>query len=115
MVSTKKAKLIILIFLLLVSINICAVGQDLTDREILIQLIEKFNYLESSIKRMEVNSPFILREIRIIDDKISINILEINNLLGKYKETVARWNILLGLFATFILGIFIWMWKKSYK
>ena len=109
--------LIVLSFLLVMSISTCAAGQveDLTDREILIQLIEKFNHFRDAIERIEINSSAITGEIISFNKRIDKNSIEIDNLSEGHKETISRWNILLGLFATFILGIFIWMWKRSYK
>lgn len=110
--------LIILSFLLIVSVSISATGQiaeDLTDREILIQLIEKFSYLEKAIERIEVNSNAIVGEVISFDKRIYKNSIEIDNLSEGHKETISRWNILLGLFATFILGIFVFMWRRSYS
>lgn len=100
------------------SISICGAGQhleDLTDREILIQLIEKFYHLEEAIKRIETNSDIVRNEIISFDRRIYKNFIEINNLSEMNKATILRWNTLLGLFVTFILGIFVWMWKKTYK
>lgn len=109
--------LIVLSFLLVMSISTCAAGQveDLTDREILIQLIEKFNHFRDAIERIEINSSAITGEIISFDKRIDKNSIEIDNLSEGHKETISRWNILLGFFVTFILGIFIWMWKRSYK
>ena len=100
------------------SISVCEAGQhleDLTDREILIQLIEKFYHLEGAIKRIETNSDIVRNEIISFDRRIYKNFIEINNLSEMNKATILRWNTLLGLFVTFILGIFVWMWKKTYK
>jgi hypothetical protein len=109
--------LIVLSFLLVMSISTCAAGQveDLTDRELLIQLIEKFNHFRDAIERIEINSSAITGEIISFDKRIDKNSIEIDNLSEGHKATISRWNILLGFFVTFILGIFIWMWKRSYK
>lgn len=110
--------LIILIFLLMIIININATGQhpeDLTDREILIQLIEKFSYLEKAVMRIEFNSDITRNKVISINREIDKNSIGIINLSEGHKETIVRWNILLGLFATFILGIFTRMWWKSYN
>lgn len=104
--------------MLLMIFNISGFGQhpeDLTDREMLIQLIERFNQIEEAIKRIENNSNAIIGEIISFDKEIYKNSIEIGNLLEAYRGTVSRWNALLALFATFILGIFVWMWKKTYK
>lgn len=110
--------LVVLSFLFVIGISMNVTGQvveDLTDREILIQLIEKFNYLESAVKRLETNSSFVIKEILSIEKSMSENAAKVDSISGKYGETVARWNTLLGLFVTFILGIFIWMWKRVYN
>lgn len=110
-----KVILIILSLLLIATFNISATCQDLTNREILIQLIEKFNHLEEAIERIETNSDIVRTEIISYDKRIYKNSMETDNLSEAYKEVILRWNTLLGLFATFILGIFVWMWKKSYN
>lgn len=113
-----KTVLITLVFLLLIVVNITTIGQDikdLTDREILIQLSERLNYLENAIDRIEINSDIVRREIISFDKRIYKNSIEIDNFSEKHSGSIARWNTLLGLFATFILGIFIWMWRKSYN
>ena len=110
--------LIVLTFLLITSISVTVSGQvieDLTDRELLIQLIEKFSNLEEAIKRIETNSDIVRKEIISFDKRIYKNSMDIDNLSKGHEDTISRWNILLGLFATFILGIFVYMWRKSYK
>jgi hypothetical protein len=98
--------------------NLSVAGQvveDLTDREILIQLIEKFCHFKVAIKEIEINSDIVRREIISVDKRIYRNSIEINNLSEAYRGTIVRWNALLGLFATFILGIFVFMWRRSYN
>lgn len=110
--------LIVLSFLFVISIGVNVNGQvaeGLTDREILIQLIEKFGYFEQAVLRIEFNSDITRNKIISIDRKIDKNSIGISNLSETHKATILRWNTLLGLFVTFILGIFIWMWKRSYK
>lgn len=110
--------LIVLSFLFVISIGVNVNGQvaeGLTDREILIQLIEKFGYFEQAVLRIEFNSDITRNKIISIDRKIDKNSIGISNLSETHKATILRWNTLLALFVTFILGIFIWMWKRSYK
>lgn len=113
-----KIVLVILSFLLVTAISTDAIGQhldDLTDREILIQLIEKFEHLEKAVLRIEFSSDITRNKITSIDREIYKNSIEINSLFERYKAAVVRWNTLLGLFATFILGIFVWMWRRAYN
>ena len=98
--------------------NISGSGQhpeDLTDREILIQLIEKFNNLEQAVLRIEANSDITRNKIIAIDREIYKDSEKFGNLSEAYKGSVKRWNTLLALFTTFVLGIFVYMWKKTYK
>ena len=117
-VMKNKTKLIILIFLLIMNINIIVGGQhldDLTDREILIQLIGKFEHLEKAVLRIEFNSDITRNKIISIDREIYKNSAKISNLSEQYRAVILRWNALLTLFTVFISGIFIFMWKKIYE
>ena len=104
--------------MLIMIFNISAAGQhpeDLTDRELLIQLIEKFNHLEKAVLRIEANSDITRNKIIAIDREIYKDSVEFSNLSEAYAGAVNRWNALLALFTTFVLGIFLYMWKKTYK
>lgn len=111
-------RIVAIVFGLLLVMNINVSGQvveDLTDRELLIQLVEKFYHLENSIKRIEVNSDIVRKEIISFDRRIYKNSMYIESLSKEHEGAISRWNILLGLFATFILGIFLYIWRKSYN
>jgi len=103
--------------ILLSTVNIVCQAQptDLSDRELLIQLYSKMESVEEAVKRIEKNSTNLNEEIVGLDRRVSKNEINIAGFYGKLGELVSRWNYLLGLFVTFITGIFIWMWRKSYN
>jgi cytochrome b subunit of formate dehydrogenase len=81
----------------------------------LIQLFEKINFIEESVKRIENNSENVTVNINLMEKRITKNEISIAGFYDKLGELVARWNTLLGLFVAFITGIFIWMWRKAYN
>ena len=110
--------LIILSLSLVMIINTSGAGQhltDLTDREILMKLIEKFDNLEKAVLRIEANSDITRNKVIAIDREMYRNSIEVSSLSEDYDRAVARWNALLGLFVVFILGIFAFMWRRSYS
>ncbi len=87
--------IIILSFLLMVGSNLDITAQDFTDREMLIQLIEKFGHFEKALEEIKINSDIVRREIISIDKRIYKNSIEISNLSERYDATIVRWNALL--------------------
>lgn len=112
-----RNKIIILLLLIVFAFPISIFSQpsDLTDRELLIQLHSKIEFIEESVKRIENNSKDVTVNINLMEKRITKNEINIAGFYEKLGELVARWNTLLGLFVTFIIGIFIWMWRKTYN
>ena len=111
-------KMIILIILIIFTFPILGFSQptDLTDREVLIQMYEKITFIEETVKRINNNSIITETRVTAMRDRITKNEMNISTFLERLKELVTRWNMLLGMFSTFILGIFIWMWRSiSYR
>lgn len=97
-------------------ISIFSQPTNLTDREVMIQMYEKIIYIEETIGRIDDNSKATDYKIAQTDSRVTKNEMNIDTFFERLKELVARWNVLLSLFATFILGIFAWMWRSvSYR
>lgn len=110
-------KKIMLMILIIFAFPILGFSQpaDLTDRELLIQLFGKMEFIEESVKRIENNSKGITTNINLMEKRITKNEINIAGFYDKLGELVVRWNTLLGLFVAFITGIFVWMWRKAYN
>ena len=111
----RKMIIIMILITFIFPISIFSQPSDLTDRELLIQLFGKINFIEESVKRIENNSKDVTVNINLMEKRITKNEINISGFYDKLGELVARWNTLLGLFVAFITGIFIWMWRKAYN
>ena len=111
-------KMIVLIILIVFASPILGFSQpsNLTDREVLIQMYEKITFIEETVKRINNNSIITGTRVNEMESRITKNEMNISTFLERLKELVARWNALLAMFSTFILGIFVWMWRSvSYR
>lgn len=108
----KKIILIILAVLIFSGIGY-AQRSELTDRELLIQLTEKINYINDSVTRIEKNFGSISDKIYILENRVTVTEQSIISLLERIKDLASTWNWLLGLFATFVFGILLWIWKGN--
>jgi len=88
---------------------------SLSDRELLIQLHSKLEFIEATVKRIEGSSLEVNRKIVTLDKQVTKNEMNIAGFYDKLEDLVSRWNYLLGLFVTFITGIFVWMWRRNYN
>ena len=100
---------------LLFNITVLAQPSNLTDRELLIQLYTKTESIEKSISKMADSYRDMQSDIVTLDKRISKTEVNVADFCMRLDELVSRWNILLGLFATFIISIFVFMWKRSYN
>jgi len=135
----KKLILIILAVLIFSGIGY-AQDNPLTDRERLVQLCERMANIMAIVNRIETKTDFITDKVNILENRIvgiegqiddlvrrdvintdKANKLEIRTqknekdiavFMDKVDTLVERWNILLGLFATLLLGMFVYMWKE---
>ena len=104
----------VIVLLMSISLGVFAQPTNLTDRELLIQLMTKIEFIEKSVRRIEIHSEDVKHNMVVLEKQVSKNEINIASFCGKLEGLVKRWNALLGLFATFILAIFIFMWKKVY-
>jgi len=105
----KKIMILIILMMLVFSGIGYTQKSELTDRELLIQLTEKVNYINDSVTRIERNFGSISDKIYILENRITVTEQSIFSILERIKDLVAVWNWLLALFASFVLAIFIWM------
>ncbi|GAJ24944.1 unnamed protein product [marine sediment metagenome] len=111
----RKMIIIMILITFIFPISIFSQPSDLTDRELLIQLYGKIEFIERTVRRIEDNSKNVTANVNLMEKRITKNEINIAGFYEKLGELVARWNYLLGLFVTFIIGIFIWMWRKTYN
>ena len=107
--------IMIMLFLTSAVVSVYSQPTNLTEREMLIQLTEKINYIEQTVRRIDGNSVNVNEKIYTMDRRVTKNEMDIGGFIERLKELVARWNALIGIFSAFVLGMFIWMWKRSYN
>jgi len=112
----RKIIIIILMIVFMLPISVFSQPTNLTDREVLIQMYGKITNIEKTVEKISENSMVIENKVYKMESRITKNEMNISTFLEKVKDLVARGNMLLGLFSTFILGIFVWMWRSvSYR
>lgn len=109
----KSVILIILAVLIFSGIGYSQPTQ-LTERELLIQLCEKVDYINSGIARIEKTIASNTEKISQLDIRTTINEQNIGSILDRIKELAGVWNWILGLFATLLLGMFVYLWRGVY-
>jgi peptidoglycan hydrolase CwlO-like protein len=107
----------VLIFAIILFFSMIVLAQpsNLTDRELLIQLYTKTESIEKSISKMTDSYRDIQSDIVTLDKRVSKTEINVADFCTRFEELITRWNALLGLFALFITGMFVWMWKKVYS
>ena len=109
----KKIILIILAVLIFSGVSY-AQPVPLTERELLLQLCEKVTFINEGIARIENTMISNTEKISQLDIRTTINEQNISSMLDRIKDLANVWNILLGLFATLLLGMFVYLWKGVY-
>ena len=108
-------RIIIVILTMLILSGICyAQPTELTERELLVQLCEKVDFINKGIARIEETMVSNTEKISQLDIRTTINEQNIASVLERIKELAGTWNWLLGLFATLLLGMFVYLWKGVY-
>ena len=107
-----------IILIILAALIFSGVGYSqpipLTERELLLQLCEKVENINSGITRIEKIMVSNTEKINQLDIRTTINEQNIGSILERIKELAGTWNWLLGLFATLLLGMFVYLWKGVY-
>ena len=109
----KRIIIVILLMLILSGIGY-AQPIPLTEREMLVQLCGKVDFINEGIARIEKIMISNTEKISQLDIRTTINEQNIVSMLERIKELAGTWNWLLGLFATLLLGMFVYLWKGVY-
>ena len=111
----KKIILIIMAVLIFSGIGY-AQGSSLTDRELLLQLYEKVNYINDSLARIETKfvsleskADVAMEKADTLKNRVTVNEQSILSILEKIKELATNWNRLMIVFLTFIFSIFTYI------
>ena len=108
-------RIIIVILTMLILSGICyAQPTELTERELLVQLCEKVDFINKGIARIEETMVSNTEKISQLDIRTTVNEQNISSMLERIKELAGTWNWLLGLFASLLLGMFVYLWKGVY-
>lgn len=107
----KKIILIVLVVLIFSGVSYAQI--ELTERELLIQLNEKVSYINEGIIRIEKNLVTTIDKVYTLENRVTVTEQGINSILEKIKDLSSNWNWLLGVFSTFVIGIFIYIFGKG--
>lgn len=112
-----KVAIILMIIVTLSVVNLVSLGQpaNLTDRELLIQLNSKVEFIEKSVIRIENHTEDVKYNVNIIEKQVAKNEINIASFFSKLEDLNIRWNALLALFTGFVITIFVWMWRRAYN
>jgi hypothetical protein len=72
-------------------------------------------FIEQSVKRIETYSENVKGNVNVLEKQVARNEINIASFCEKLEDLMVRWNALLVLFAGFIIGIFVWMWRRAYN
>ena len=104
-------KLLILIVVILIAINILPVMaqpfNNLTERELLIQLYAKMETVERAVNKIVDNSRVTQNSIIELDKRVTKNESNIESFCKALDGIVAKWNMLLTFFLTLLVGVIV--------
>ena len=101
-------KIFIIIVIMFAVFNTIAMAQpfnDLTERELLIQLYSKIEGIERDVNKMVENTELIQRNIYNLDKRITKNETNIDSFCKSIEDIVAKWNMLLTFFLTLLVAV----------
>lgn len=102
-------------FVLVFAGNVNAQITNLTDRELLIQVYTKMETIEKSIAKMADSYDSMESSMNLLEKRVTKNEISIATFCEKIDTMSASWYWLLGLFFTFISGIFLIIYKKFWN
>jgi hypothetical protein len=108
---------ILVVIIILSFANLVCFGQptNLTDRELLIQLTSKIEFIEKSVMRIENYTEDVKLNLGVVEKQVAKNEINIASFFSKLEDLNTRWSALLVLFAGFVITIFVWMWRRAYN
>ena len=109
----KKLILIILVVLIFSGIGFAQVN-NLTDRELLIQLYTKVNGIENSLYKITTNNESTQKDISVLDRRVTTNETNFASFCKRFDDLTVRWNTLITVFFASLLGMVVWVVRNSY-
>jgi len=103
-------KIFIIIAIIFVVFNMIAMAQpfnNLTDRELLIQLYSKLEGIEEDVNKMVNNSDLVQRNIYNLDKRITKNETNIESFCKVIDDIMSKWNTLLAYFLTLLVAVIV--------
>ena len=108
-------KIIIVIILILTLSGICyAQPTQLTDRELLIKLYTKIEAIEKSIYSITPKIEATDKAIVMLDKRVTTNETNFVSFCKRFDDLTIRWNTLITIFFTSLLGMIAWIVRNSY-
>lgn len=101
-------KYFIIITIIFVVFNMIAMAQpfnNLTDRELLIQLYSKIDTIEKAVNKIVDNSELVQKNIVNLDKRVTKNESNIDLFCKNMDQIMAKWNILLTFFLTLLVAV----------
>ena len=103
-------KKFIIIAIIFVVFNMIAMAQpfnNLTDRELLIQLYSKMDMVEKAVNKIVDNNIIIQRNIIELDKRITKNETNIESFCKVIDDIMSKWNTLLAYFLTLLVAVIV--------
>lgn len=98
-----------------VNLGVMAQPSHLTDRELLIQLTSKVEFIEKTVRRIEEHTENVKFNVNVVEKQVARNEINIASFFSRIEDLNTRWTALLLLFGGFVIGIFVWMWRRAYN
>jgi len=108
-------KIILIFFAVLIFSGIgYAQVNNLTDRELLIQLYTKVDGIEKSLYKITINNESIQKDISVLDRRVTTNETNFASFCKRFDDLTVRWNALITVFFASLLGMIAWVVRNSY-
>ena len=109
----KKLILIIIVVLIFSGIGYAQIN-NLSDRELLIQLYAKTESIEKAIYNLNSSAELNRRDVFALDKRVTTNETNFAGFCKRFDELTVRWNTLITIFFASLLGMVIWMFRRAY-
>jgi len=108
-------KLILIFFAVLIFSGIgYAQVNNLTDRELLIQLYTKVDGIEKTLYKITTNNESTQKDIYVLDRRVTTNETNFASFCKRFDDLTIRWNALIAVFFASLLGMVVWVVRNSY-
>ena len=105
-----QLKYILIIAIMIIVFNTIGMAQpfnNLTDRELLIQLYSKIEGIEKDVNKMLDNTELVQRNIYNLDKRITKNETNIESFCKVIDDIMSKWNTLLAYFLTLLVAVIV--------